>query len=177
MKERKTKIIPIIIAITIITLTIVSIKINTENKELRNEIMILENDVELKMNQIKRLEADNIAAKEINEEIKNTLLNIKNNYEKDVLPKYLTIDLLKSKGIDDYNSILKDLVNQSKLIKYDGVFGGRMQFVVEDSKLLNEKYVFAYFEDGHIAGYALLKYKINDEFKVEWSLVDSYLIE
>ncbi|MGB3368643.1 MAG: hypothetical protein WBA54_14200, partial [Acidaminobacteraceae bacterium] len=89
------------------------------------------------------------------------------------LPSSLTIDILKNKRINDYTIILKDLENQASLIGYDGVLGGTMMFIVEESKLINEKYVLAYFEDGHIDGYALLKYTINKNLDIEWSILES----
>jgi hypothetical protein len=38
--------------------------------------------------------------------------------------------------------------------------------------ILNEKWVFAYFEDGHIAGAMLLRYEIDEDGNIGWEVLD-----
>jgi hypothetical protein len=155
----------------------VSLVARTDLKS-KNEKLIIENEslVEVKMEleeKIESLKIDNVNLANENLELEIAKDFTQKKYEDEKLPSSLTIDILKNKGIDDYTIILKDLENQASLIGHGGVLGGTMMFVVEESKLLNEKYVFAYFEDGHINGYALLKYTINKNLDIEWSVLES----
>jgi hypothetical protein len=47
----------------------------------------------------------------------------------------------------------------------------------DDSKIwvLTKKWVLAYFEDGHIAGYLLLKYEVTESGKINWKTLASYI--
>jgi len=86
------------------------------------------------------------------------------------------IEGLKRQGFDgNVQDIINDLVKHNELIPYKGVLGGKMGFYFEDKiYVLSDKWVFAYFEDGHISGYMLLNYSI-DNNNISWKAIDSYL--
>lgn len=84
---------------------------------------------------------------------------------------------LRQSGFNgDVNEIVEDLMKHSELIPYEGVLGGRMGFYFKDKiYVLSDKWVLAYFEDGHINGYMLLGYKYNSG-RFTWKVIDSYLL-
>jgi hypothetical protein len=79
---------------------------------------------------------------------------------------YVTGIRLEKMGIDDYKVIEKDLLEKPELISIDGVLGGTMFFT--DVHLLNEKWVYATFEDGHITGSGLYKFEIISANEIKW---------
>lgn len=87
------------------------------------------------------------------------------------------IQAMKKKGLNDpVNQIIADLKQHRELIPYKGILGGTMNFY-DDSKIwvLTKRWVFAYFEDGHVAGYLLLEYEVTQGGKITWKTVASYL--
>jgi len=81
---------------------------------------------------------------------------------------------LKEKGLSDpVREIIDDLIKHSELIPYKGILGGTMEFYDREIWILNNKWVFAYFEDGHVMGYLLLEYSISDDGKIEWKRIAS----
>lgn len=67
-----------------------------------------------------------------------------------------------------------DLVAQPELIPHEPVLGGRMYFVPDGVHVLNERWVLAVFEDGHIRGQALLQYDVAYG-NITWQVMDAYL--
>jgi hypothetical protein len=45
----------------------------------------------------------------------------------------------------------------------------------ENSFLLNHQWAYALFDDGHISGAALLKFRIDANHKIIWEVVDAVL--
>lgn len=84
------------------------------------------------------------------------------------------VENLKKKGLSDpVNDIRKDLANEPELINMQAVHGGKMGFYFHEGiHILNEKWVFAWFEDGHNAGAVLLEYKINEDGNIGWQVLD-----
>lgn len=82
------------------------------------------------------------------------------------------IQRLKRKGLKNPETdLMNDLSRkQSQLIPTEGVLGGTM--AIRDTRILNDRYAMAYYEDGHIGGYMLLKYEVNNG-KISWKVVDS----
>lgn len=82
------------------------------------------------------------------------------------------IQRLKRKGLKNPESDLMNDLNrkQSKLIPTEGVVGGTM--AIRDSRILNDRYALAYYEDGHMGGYMLLKYEVNNG-NISWKVIDS----
>lgn len=72
--------------------------------------------------------------------------------------------------------IIDDLVSRPELIPHDPVLGGTMGFYDRDDiHILNDRWVIAAFEDGHVGGYMMLEYEITDDQELEWEIMDSYL--
>jgi hypothetical protein len=68
----------------------------------------------------------------------------------------------------------KDLIKRKDLIPFTGVLGGIMGFYDENSiHVLNYKWIYAHFEDGHIGGEILLEYKILEDGKINWKVIDA----
>jgi hypothetical protein len=68
----------------------------------------------------------------------------------------------------------RDLLQQPELIPHEPVLGGLMQFVPEGIHVLNDRWVLATFEDGHIRGQMLLEYDVVHG-NVMWQVIESYL--
>jgi hypothetical protein len=83
---------------------------------------------------------------------------------------------LKQRGFNGgVQEIIADLVKHNELIPYDGVLGGKMGFHNREKIfVLSDKWVYAYFDDGHINGYMLLSYSANSR-NISWEVIDSYL--
>ena len=90
------------------------------------------------------------------------------------LPDYV-LDGLVTHGFKTPLALLEDLATHDELLPVEGVLGGSMKWWPEYSVVLNEKYVFGYFEDGHILGYALLKYSFDKDDNLKWQVIDTYL--
>jgi len=90
-----------------------------------------------------------------------------------VLMDEASIFKLKDMGIDDYTVIADDLRVHTELIGFEGVVGGTMQF--SDIFVMNDQWVYARFEDGHIMGYGLFMYTIEANKDITWGVMDSVL--
>lgn len=96
---------------------------------------------------------------------------------KNALPPFLDkkqIEELQKHGLNDpVKEIRDDLVGNPDLISRSSVLGGRMDFYFRDGiHILNDRWVFAYFEDGHIDGALLLKYTIKENGSLAWEVLD-----
>jgi hypothetical protein len=87
------------------------------------------------------------------------------------------LEELQKKGLQDpVRDLVADLQEHPELIPYKGVLGGTMAFgFPEKIHVLTDRYVLAYFEDGHIAGWMLLEYSVARGGKISWRVIDSYL--
>ncbi|MCJ8167606.1 hypothetical protein MKJ04_22375 [Pontibacter sp. E15-1] len=79
---------------------------------------------------------------------------------------------LKQKGLHSPEADLMNDLNrkQSQLIPAAGSMGGTM--TIRDSRILNDRYAMAYYEDGHNGGYMLLKYSVSNG-SISWTVVDN----
>lgn len=86
------------------------------------------------------------------------------------------INSLKQRGFSgEVQEIISDLIKHNELIPYDGVLGGKMGFYSKEKIfVLSDKWVYAYFDDGHINGYMLLSYNVNNG-NISWKVINSYL--
>jgi len=109
--------------------------------------------------QLDQVTQDYVALSEEHEALLNRL-PVLNDFER---------SLIEKQGVSDPTSIIRDLLNHPELIPYDGVLGGVMMFT--DAYLINDKWVFARFEDGHIMGSGLFQYEIKAPFTIYWKLV------
>ncbi|MBB6611131.1 hypothetical protein H7F15_08795 [Pontibacter sp. Tf4] len=82
------------------------------------------------------------------------------------------IQKLQRKGLKSPETDLMNDLNrkQNQLIPEKGTMGGTM--TIRDSRILNDRYALAYYEDGHNGGYMLLKYTVNNG-AINWTVVDS----
>ena len=80
------------------------------------------------------------------------------------------IENLRRKGLTDpVREIKADLMRHPELIPIPGVLGGRMGFYSEDEiRVLDEHWVYAEFDDGHVGGAMLLAYDVKDAH-VRWT--------
>ena len=87
------------------------------------------------------------------------------------------IEELQKKGLQDpVRDLVSDLQAHPELIEQQGVLGGTMAFgFPEKIHVLTERYVLAYFEDGHIAGWMLLEYGVARGGRITWRVIDSYI--
>ena len=90
------------------------------------------------------------------------------------LPDYV-LNGLVDHGFKTPLALLEELATHDELLPVEGVLGGTMKWWPEYSVVLNEKYVFGYFEDGHILGYALLKYSFDKDDNLNWQVIDTYM--
>ena len=96
------------------------------------------------------------------------------------LPPFLDrrqVDALVKRGLNDPVSQIRNaLVNDPGLIISSSVLGGSMGFYYRDGiHILNERWVFAYFEDGHVAGAMLLRYDILNNGEIGWEVLDEFI--
>lgn len=80
----------------------------------------------------------------------------------------------EQKGIEDPISFLRDQVQDNpELIPTEPVLGGTMSFYDRDAiQVLNDRWVLATYEDGHISGQILLEYDIDEEGEISWEVLD-----
>ena len=79
---------------------------------------------------------------------------------------------LKKAGLaDPVNQLRNDLVAHPEQIQIQGVMGGTMGFNAPEIALLNSRWVFARFEDGHIAGSCLLEYLVAPDSTIQWKVL------
>ena len=78
--------------------------------------------------------------------------------------------------VDPVHDIIADLRKHSELIPFDGSMGGKMDFYIEDRIwILTNKWVLAYFEDGHNSGQLLLEYSISKKGEINWKRLSAHL--
>lgn len=65
--------------------------------------------------------------------------------------------------------IKNSLLQNPEIIPLEPVLGGKMEF--RRIEILDEKWVYALYDDGHIQGNALYEYLLNPEGKVEFRLL------
>ncbi|GHA53085.1 hypothetical protein [Pontibacter akesuensis] len=82
------------------------------------------------------------------------------------------VQRLQQKGLESPEANLKNDLNskQRQLIPAEGTMGGTM--AIRDSRILNDRYAMAYYEDGHSGGYMLLKYTVSNG-TINWTVVDN----
>lgn len=79
------------------------------------------------------------------------------------------VALLKARGLSNPVADLRaDLMRRPDLIPYEGVMGGRMQFVPAGIAVLSPEWVYARFEDGHVAGSCLLAFEVLPGGEIVW---------
>lgn len=80
--------------------------------------------------------------------------------------------LLIESGIKDPETFIENkLREKTDLIPLNSVLGGSMQF--RNIQLLSSEWLIADFEDGHVQGRAIYKYKLINNDQLEFELLDS----
>ena len=89
------------------------------------------------------------------------------------------IEDLERAGLKDpVPRLVRDLASHPELIPFPGVLGGTMGFYDSTQiPVLNDRWVYAYFEDGHISGYGLFEYSVASNGRIRWKRVSAYLDE
>lgn len=68
----------------------------------------------------------------------------------------------------------RDLISKPHLITVPGVLGGTMRIFSEDHiRILDDSWVYAQFEDGHIQAGGLFSYKRERDGRITWTLLES----
>ncbi|QMU30045.1 hypothetical protein [Adhaeribacter radiodurans] len=82
---------------------------------------------------------------------------------------------LQEKGLTSPETNLReDLLSKQNMLLPKGSLGGTM--AIQKVKVLNDRYVLAYFEDGHNGGYLLLRFSIEPDKRINWKVLDYYLM-
>lgn len=72
--------------------------------------------------------------------------------------------------------IKEDLMKNSAIINISGIKGGSFAFYDKSGiSVLNERWVIAKFDDGHINGEMVLEYKIMQDRSIKWKKIVSYI--
>lgn len=139
-----------------------------ERADLNADFTSLQNDSELEilklMNDLELEEDRYLLLEESFDSIEVLLHEV----EETVLPYVAAQPFLDQHGLSADDLILNFKANQDEIIGHEGVLGGTMQFI--QVWVLNERWVFARFEDGHYGGYGIYEYAINGD-DIQWSRV------
>jgi hypothetical protein len=86
---------------------------------------------------------------------------------------------IKRTGLSEpIRELTDDLRQHPEIIPFKGAFGGRMGFYDPIGiTVLDAKWVFARFEDGHVGGNCLLEYEVGHGKKISWKMIRSRLVE
>ncbi len=103
---------------------------------------------------------------------------VKEQIQETDLPNLHHLEVLKLQLETDnpLEKLKDDLLERGDLIPEDPVLGGTMGFYNrEDIHIITDKWVLASYEDGHIGGYLLLEFEVQEDNTIEWKLVSSAL--
>ena len=67
-----------------------------------------------------------------------------------------------------------DLISKQNILLPKGSLGGTM--AIREVKVLTDRYVLAYFEDGHNGGYILLRFSVEPDKRIAWKVLDYYTL-
>ena len=112
-----------------------------------------------------------------NRSLSNKTIQLEETLSKANADSHISADLkqeLEQLGIANPSFIMEDLMNRPELISEEAVLGGTMQF--ERVYLLDTQWAIAFFSDGHILGYGLYEYLIDDDQTISWRLLSSTLL-
>jgi hypothetical protein len=85
----------------------------------------------------------------------------------------IEIGLLRRRGLENpVQDLVADLQRHPEIIPYQGVLGGRMGFYDRDRiRVLNDSWVYALFDDGHIVGHGIFGYHVASGGKISWRVI------
>lgn len=98
--------------------------------------------------------------------------NKKNASNRSMLDEFM-VQELREKGLTDpERQIIDDLAKHPEIIDEEGVVGGEMGFYdISSAVLLNDRWVYAPFDDGHIAGYLIAEYSVSKGGEISWKVI------
>ena len=136
------------------------LQLETENKALTEELEQSKKDFEQRLERLKDMTKPGTI------ESANVI---------ELHPRY--IEEMKRRGLKEpVKDIISDLMQHRELIPYKGSVGGTMNFYSESQiRILTNKWVLAYFEDGHNGGYLLLEYEVTNGGRIKWKALASYM--
>ena len=81
-----------------------------------------------------------------------------------------------ARGSPPEEVIAQELLERPELIPFEGTLGGSMGFYTrENITVLNDRWVFARFEDGHVQGSMLLEYEMTPAGELQWEILAAEL--
>ena len=85
----------------------------------------------------------------------------------------------RSRGLaDPHEDIINDLGSHEELMPFKGVFGARPSFYTEVRMyVLNARWAFASFNDGHNIGDRLYSYRVSGGGRISWTVLDTFMRE
>ncbi len=157
-----------------------------DTEDLKSEIVSIERERTAQDSEISKLKQEKealikqIAQTAVDYDAKIAEINLANNALESTLKVSFTLPDYVLEGLSKHGfktplALLENLATHDELLPVDGVLGGTMKWWPENSVVLNQKYVFGYFEDGHILGYALLNYSFDEDDTLKWKLVNTYM--
>ena len=79
---------------------------------------------------------------------------------------------LRDLGLGDpVHDLIADLARHPELIPFPGVLGSHMIFIQSECAVLSGEWVYAYFEDGHVSGRAVIEYEVRPGGRIAWKLL------
>ncbi|NLN48682.1 MAG: hypothetical protein GX154_06260 [Clostridiales bacterium] len=171
-KSKKERIVWILLVAALITVfAVIFAKGQVKSADIEQKIVQLETE----KNELKAIEEEMCKKVTMLENELENNLKIINGFS--VNNPNILISLKRQGFNGSIQDIIDDLVRHDELIPHKGVLGGKMGFYHKDNiYVLSDRRVFAYFEDGHISGYAMLGYKIKDDV-ITWEVIDSYIVD
>lgn len=186
-KDKKTTVISI--CILIISIIVVSGYMYYQNnliQELKATKLNQMQAITLKQEEVNRLiqekevlvadKAKTIASYDLQIQEKDAIIK---EQQKQVDSSYMlseyTLDFLSAHASSP-QKLIEDLLKQSELIPKKGILGGTMYWIENTAVVLNNRFVFCSYEDGHIMGHALLSYEFDQDQEIKWT-VDAFFNE
>ena len=88
------------------------------------------------------------------------------------------VDELREAGLTDpLKQLVDSLMAHQEIIPHPGIHGGRMVFSPRDIHVLNERTVWALFDDGHIMGSGVVEFTIEPGGRIAWRVLSSAVDE
>lgn len=148
------------------------VSLNLDKEALLDEKEKLLETSELTLQEVQTLIAMNDTMSEALETLKDRLAAIEEGYETPGYPDEASVYILKEMGIEDYTVLSDSLMDLGQdIIGYEGILGGTMHFI--SVKVLNDKWAFARFEDGHYGGYGIYEFQVSDG-RISWRTIVEY---
>jgi hypothetical protein len=87
------------------------------------------------------------------------------------IPDDRTLAALKSEGFENPAALIDDLRSHPEKIPMNAVLGGTMGFTA--IRIVNEHWIYADYEDGHIAGASIFEFRHTMDGTIQWTVIAS----